>query len=129
MRWPLTCRLIAAGALVSFRIAAQPPVRLHVSRGPGTERCPEDDVFRHSVGGNTRTEPFAPGAPARLEVTIARVGARYQGTAALRDETGVLQWTVELDPIEDCFTALEGLGLAAGVKLDPIGPEAEPAPV
>jgi hypothetical protein len=112
-------------------------VRLDYQRGPGADRCPDEQAFRDAAGANAITSAplFAPEAAARLTVTLRRRGYGYEGTTDLYDAAGALLWTRTLPPptfppAASCPSLVESLALSATNYIDPAVPLALPlAPV
>lgn len=131
----------AAPLLVSFLFLLSAPafaadlpphtaLRLTYDAG-GLQGCPSEQVFRDVMRAHMRYDPFSPSAETRLVVTIVRSGQAYRGRADLRDKTGAVLWPRALPPFTDCYSLIEGLGLAVSVKLDPVGadgPKSPPSP-
>lgn len=120
--WLVAGTLAGVCALLLGPAHAEPtplPVRLDITRGPGTERCPRDSIFADSAASETSVNPFGPEGRGRVAVTLRRVGRLYQATAELFDDKGASVWTLPLPPIRDCFTLLDGLGFAVALKLEP----------
>ena len=105
------------------------PVRLVYQRGPGAERCPEEQAFRDAAGANaiSSADLFAPDVAARLAVTLRRRGYGYEGTLDLYDAAGALLWTRTLPPPNfppsaSCPSLVESLALSATNYIDPAVP-------
>ncbi len=111
------------------------PVRLDYQRGPGAERCPDEQAFRDAAGAQAITSAplFAPEAPARLAVTLGRRGYGYEGTTTLYSATGAVLWTRTLPPpsyppATSCPSLVESLALSATNEIDPAVPVPLPLP-
>ena len=113
--------------------AAEPsptrPVRLDYRRGPGAERCPEEQAFRDHAGAYAQTsgDLFAPDAAARLVVTLGRRGYGYEGTAVIYDAAGAVFWSNTFPPrarapAASCADLVDSLALSFTYQIDPIVP-------
>jgi hypothetical protein len=124
-------------ALALAPLPSPRPVRLDYLRGPGTERCPEEQAFRDAAGAHAITSAalFAPDASARLVVMLGRRGYGYEGTAVLYDAAGATLWTrtappPAYPPASSCPSLVETLALAAITEIDPAVPlQLAPLPV
>lgn len=97
-------------------------VRLRYVRGPGAEACPDSQVFRDAVGAQVKgRDPFAPDAPLDLVVTLARQGRGFEGSAELRDASGI-RWTRPFSATPTCMGLVEDLAFAVASKIDPRAP-------
>lgn len=114
------------------------PVRLDYQRGPGVERCPDEQAFRDAAGAQTisSADLFAPEAAARLAVTLRRRGYGYEGTVTLYDAAGAVFWTKTLPPptyppAASCPSLVENLAFSATSYIDPVVrlPPPPPAPL
>jgi hypothetical protein len=113
------------------------PVRLDYQRGPGAERCPEEQAFRDHAGGYAQTsgDLFASDVAARLVVTLGRRGYGYEGTAVLYDAAGGVYWSTTFPPpsrapAASCADLVDSLALSATYKIDQIVPQPlPPAPL
>lgn len=106
------------------------PVRLDYQRGPGAERCPEEQAFRDHAGGYAQTsgDLFASDVAARLVVTLGRRGYGYEGTAVLYDTAGAVYWSTTFPPpsrapAASCADLVDSLALSAIYKIDQIVPQ------
>ena len=128
---PLAIVLAASPAL------AQPRSPLpHVARLEYTapEACPEEQVLRDLVGGQTTVEVLAPDAKALLTVTVSRSGRLFEASVELRDGAGTVVWTRPFAPASSCADVLQNVALVVSEKLEPHAtaaprvpsPEAEP---
>jgi hypothetical protein len=111
--------------LLPARAAAEAPAHVHrleYVRGPGAERCPDEQAFRDAVGAQARRDLFAPSAPDRLTVTILRHGRGYEATAETRDPSGAMTWSRPLPPRPTCASLVDDLATAISVQLDRVGP-------
>jgi hypothetical protein len=112
------------------------PVRLDYRRGPGAERCPEEQAFRDHAGAYAQTsgDLFAPDAAARLVVTLGRRGYGYEGTAVIYDAAGAVFWSNTFPPATrapaaSCADLVDSLALSFTYQIDPIVPvPLQPAP-
>lgn len=123
------CLLFCAPATV---LAADPlppprPVRLDYQRGPGAERCPEQQAFRDHAGAYAQTsgDLFAPNVAARLVVTLGRRAYGYEGTLVLYDAAGAVFWSTIFPPSSrapaaSCADLVDSLALSATYQIDPI---------
>jgi hypothetical protein len=105
------------------------PVRLDYQRGPGVERCPDEQAFRDAAGAQaiSSADLFAPEAAARLAVTLRRRGFGYEGTVTLYDAAGAVFWTRTLPPptyppAASCPSLVENLAFSATNYIDPVVP-------
>jgi hypothetical protein len=107
-------------------------VRLEYTLDPNAKRCPSDQVFRDTVNGRMRFDPFLENAPVRLVVTIEYQQGRYHGRAEL---IGAAEpWSRDVTPPpRDCRDLIHALGIKVAHKLDPRepvpqNPEPKPSP-
>lgn len=106
------------------------PVRLDYQRGPGADRCPDEQAFRDHAGGYAQTSAdlFAADVAARLVVMLGRRGYGYEGTAVLYDAAGGIFWTTTFPPptrapAATCADLVDSLALSATYKIDQIVPQ------
>lgn len=93
------------------------------------EGCPDDQLVRAAISAQVRRwDPFAPNAPWRLTVTIARK-AGYEGTAELRNVTGTIEWARPLAAQARCFDLVEDLAVMLALHINPPSPPRPQAPV
>jgi hypothetical protein len=104
-------------------------VRLDYQRGPGAERCPDEQAFRDHAGAYAQTsgDLFAPEATARLVVTLGRRGYGYEGSAVLYTAAGAVFWSNTFPPparapATSCADLVDSLALSATYKIDQIVP-------
>lgn len=102
-------------------------MRLEYTRGPGAERCPDEQSFRDVTESRMSYPPFLPEAFARLVVTLTRKGQQFQGRVELRDGDETLLWERDLGPLPSCADLLVGLGVSTAIHLDLV-PAPTPAP-
>jgi hypothetical protein len=122
-------------AVLGFSTAAQADpiraVRLDYTLDPVAKRCPSEQVFRDTVNGRMRFDPFADKAPVQLVVTIHYREGRYDGRAELIG-TGE-PWARDVPRVRDCRDLIHALGIKVALKLDPreptpTSPEPKPPP-
>ena len=99
-------------------------MRLEVSRGPGAETCPGDEVLHDVLASRMSWDPIDPAAPARMLASLSKRGRVFMGHVEIRSAAGATLWQRELDPLADCSSVVEGLGFVAALRLDPAGPPA-----
>ena len=114
------CFVLRSTPTLAADLPPHTPLRL-TYEGGGLKGCPSEQVFRDVMRAQMSYDPFSPNAETRLVVTIVRAGQAYRGRAELRDKTGAVLWPRVMPPFTDCYAVVEGLGLAIGVKLDPLG--------
>ena len=105
------------------------PVRLDYQRGPGAERCPDEQAFRDHAGAYAQSsgDLFAPEAAARLVVTLGRRGYGYEGSTVLYTAAGAVFWSNTLPPpalapATSCADLVDSLALSVTYKIDQIVP-------
>lgn len=106
-----------------------PMVVMRLAYAPA-EGCPAEQVFRDAVGAHVRGwDPFAPNAPWRLAISIARRGPGFIGSGELRDETGAVAWTRSFPSTPRCVDLVEDLAVALALRIDPPqGPQHSSSP-
>lgn len=99
-------------------------MRLEVTRGPGAEACPADQVLHDVLASRMSWDPIDSSAPARLVASLTKRGRVFLGHVEIHSASGAVVWQRELDPLATCESVVEGLGFVAALKLDPAGPPA-----
>lgn len=124
---------LAAAEPPPLPIPPSPPraVRLDYLRGPGADRCPEEQDFRDAVGAKVTRSLFTaePPPPERLVVSLGRRGAGYEGTAELYNAEGVVTWVKVYPgpthrPAATCEGLIDALALCLAIEVDPLTWEA-----
>lgn len=100
----------------------RPPLPLpHIARlvyvAPRT--CPDEQVLRDLIGGQTTVKVLAPNAKPQLTVTVVRRDRLYEASAELRDEAGAVLWTRPFAPASSCSDILQNVALVVSEKLEP----------
>src|ERR1700722_15263362 len=70
------------------RADERPSVVLHYNVARADASCPDEASFRNLVAARLGYEPFATGAPDRVDVEIARSGAGLRGRASVERRDG-----------------------------------------
>lgn len=81
--------------------------------------CPDEQVLRDLIGGQTTVKVLAPDAKALLTVTVVRHDRLYEASAELRDEAGAVLWTRPFAPASSCSDLLQNVALVVSEKLEP----------
>lgn len=113
---PLAIVLAASPALAQPR-----PSLPHVARLAYTapEACPDEQVLRDLIGGQTTVEVLALEAKALLTVTVSRSGRLFEASVELSDEAGAVRWTRPFAPASSCADVLQNVALVVSEKLEP----------
>jgi hypothetical protein len=111
--------LLLAG-LTTTGAAGRPEVSLRYERGPGAERCPDDEALRRAVSARLGYDPFREGAPRVIE---ARIGGEDSGLVGLLEVTegGAPRGKRQLrSPGTDCVELSGALELSIAIAIDPL---------
>ncbi|WP_438042089.1 hypothetical protein [Sorangium sp. So ce128] len=107
-------------------------VRLDLTRGPGTEHCPDEQFLRAEIARRMSFDPFDAEAPLTMAVSIVQEQGELIASMYLRDRGGRLRWTDGYRTRGDCKTLVSMVALSIAVQLDDPGerppPQATPAP-
>lgn len=101
--------------------AAHPEATLRYTRGPGAERCPDDETLRTAVAARLGYDPFRAEAPIGIEVAITRAGHGLRA-AVRRDDPSFPRSPARVltSPSADCGDLAEAVALTIGIAIDPI---------
>ncbi|WP_438018626.1 hypothetical protein WMF18_05920 [Sorangium sp. So ce315] len=107
-------------------------VRLELTRGPGTERCPDEQFLRAETARRMGFDPFEAEAPLAVAVSIDQGDGELIASIYLRDRRGLVLWADGFRTRDDCKALLSTAALSIAVQLDDTGelppPQAAPAP-
>jgi hypothetical protein len=135
----------AAGAVLAIAsaprpaLADEPPplpsatrIGLVYTRGPGAERCPDEDALKRALAAQMGSRFDFHGGPSdgepKLEVTIRREGWRHAGTWLLRDGKGAITWQhVEVKDAH-CAQIVTTAAATIAIQMDPAVFVPAPAP-
>jgi hypothetical protein len=123
--------LAALLALVAPAVAApRPRAHLVYARGPGAERCPDEDALRAAVAARLGYQPFGEGEDTTIAVSIARSGRALRARIELADASGRTRGARQLSARGlDCAVLASTLELAITIAIDPLRALApQPAP-
>lgn len=110
---------LAAAFATSCPAAATPTARLTLARGPGADKCPDEDFVRKTVAARLGYDPFFPWARKTVIIEIARTATGFRGTAQIVDDSGVVLGERVLETKGgDCVEPMTALGLAISIALD-----------
>ena len=119
-------RILAASiALLALAESARgvPSPRAHLIyvRELGAERCPDEESVRAAVAARLGYQPFSPGAPRTVTVTVRGdehgLVAHVELSDALGEVNGVRRIT---SPRRDCGELASALELAVAIAIDPL---------
>jgi hypothetical protein len=107
--------------LSTLRANANPSARLVYVRGPGADRCPNEDVVRTSVAARIGYDPFFLAAPTTIFVEVSREGDRFAALVKLIDNQGVERGMRHLATHSpDCADLIGTLALTISLVIDPV---------
>ncbi|WP_438032389.1 hypothetical protein [Sorangium sp. So ce204] len=129
----MVAALVALRAAAPSRADTGPPrarVRIELTRGPGTERCPDGRFLRAAIARRMGFDPFDAEAPLLMEASIEGDRGELIASIYLRDRRGVVLWTDGHRTRGDCKTLVSTAALLIAVQLDDMGelPPPQPAP-
>ncbi|WP_437898230.1 hypothetical protein [Sorangium sp. So ce124] len=128
---------VAIAQLAATPVRADPGprrarVRLELTRGPGTEHCPDEQFLRAEIARRMSFDPFDAEAPLAMAASIVQEQGELIASMYLRDRGGRLRWTDGYRTRGDCKTLVSMVALSIAVQLDDPGerppPQAAPAP-
>ncbi|WP_438027604.1 hypothetical protein [Sorangium sp. So ce233] len=106
--------------------------RIELTRGPGTERCPDEQFLRAETARRMGFDPFDAEVPLTVAVSIEQGEGELIASIYLRDRRGLVLWADGYRTRGDCKTLLSTAALSIAVQLDDTGelppPQAAPAP-
>jgi hypothetical protein len=101
---------------------------LEYAPGPHAPRCPKEKLLHDEIGRRIGYDPFEPGSPARLTVTIERSKEAYRVTGKIRDAGKETFAEEVVGP--DCAAAVTMVVRALAAELTTVPtPPPEPAPI
>lgn len=107
-------------------------VRIELTRGPGTERCPDERFLRAAIARRMGFDPFDAEASLTMAASIEQAEGELIASAYLRDRRGVVLWADRYTTRGDCKALVSTVALSIAVQLDDTGelppPQAAPAP-
>ncbi|WP_437782385.1 hypothetical protein [Sorangium sp. So ce1097] len=107
-------------------------VRLELTRGPGTERCPDEQFLRAETARRMGFDPFDAEAPLTVAVSVEQGQGELIASIYLRDRRGLVLWADGFRTGDDCKALVSTAALSIAVQLDDTGelspPQAAPAP-
>jgi hypothetical protein len=113
---------------VSLPARGETAGRLRYERGPGAERCPDEEALRRAVAARLGEDPFDSKLSRTFRLAIASDGARLLGSVELVVD-GVAEGRRELtaDP-EACAELVDAMALAVSLTINPdlVVTEAQP---
>ncbi|WP_437280196.1 hypothetical protein WME90_06465 [Sorangium sp. So ce375] len=130
----MAAALVAQLAAAPVRADSGPPrarVRIELTRGPGTERCPDERFLRSEIARRMGFDPFDAEAPLTMAASIEQEQGELIASVYLRDRRGVVLWADDYRTRGDCKTLVSTVALSIAVQLDDTGelpPQAAPAP-
>ncbi|WP_437898236.1 hypothetical protein [Sorangium sp. So ce124] len=123
---------LAAAPVRADSGAPRARVRIELTRGPGTERCPDEQFLRSEIARRMGFDPFDAEAPFTMAASIEQGQRELIASIYLRDHRGVVLWTDSYRARGDCKTLVSTVALSIAVQLDDTGelppPQAAPAP-
>ncbi|WP_437898451.1 hypothetical protein [Sorangium sp. So ce124] len=107
-------------------------VRIELTRGPGTERCPDAQFLRAEIARRMGFDPFDAESPLAMATSIEQAQGELIASIYLRDRRGLVLWADDYRTRGDCKTLVSTVALSIAVQLDDTGelppPQAAPAP-
>jgi hypothetical protein len=98
-------------------------MRLHYTRAPGAEACPDEHGFENAVRLRVRRwEPFAPNGPWPLVVHLSRNGYGYVGSIELYDQAGEVLLKRSYPSTPSCQDLAADLARTLAFKIEPAPP-------
>jgi hypothetical protein len=126
---------VASTLLALFAVAtarAQEPARLHYTRGPGAESCPDESALRQAVAARLGKDPFDDD-PRVVRIAVEKTRRGFSATIQIRDADGTLRGERALaSPASTCTELGAALAAALSVAFERphvAAPEPEPSPV
>ncbi|MGK4004436.1 hypothetical protein WMF31_17505 [Sorangium sp. So ce1036] len=109
----------------------QARVRLELTRGPGTERCPDAQFLRAEIARYMGFDPFDAEAPLAITASMEQEQGELIASIYLRDRPGLVLWADGYRTRAACKTLVSTVALSIAVQLDEMGerlpPQATPA--
>ncbi|WP_437533159.1 hypothetical protein WME79_06085 [Sorangium sp. So ce726] len=107
-------------------------VRIELTRGPGAERCPDEQFLRAAIARRMGFDPFDAEASLTMATSIEQAQGELIASAYLRDRRGVVLWADSYRTRGDCRALVSTVALSIAVQLDDTGefspPQVAPAP-
>ena len=117
----------SASALLALALASAPgrasasaEAKLIYVRGPGAERCPDEQTLRAAVRARVGYEVFLPSSLKTVVVEVAPTTPRgYRGRVQIVDERGLLVGERAMESkSDDCSDLIRALALAISIATD-----------
>jgi hypothetical protein len=102
-------------------------VRLELTRGPGTERCPDEQFLRAETARHMGFDPFDAEAPLTMAASIGHEQGELAAAIFLRDRGGRVLWADGYSTRGDCTTLVAAMGLSIAAQLSDPGERPPPA--
>lgn len=110
-----------AGALLALSApAAAADARFTWTRDAGSQACPAQEAMRAAVAARLGRDPFV-GEGRAIEGSVARAGNAYHARVILRDPSGAVLGTRDLDgdATAGCDALADAVALAMAIAVDP----------
>ncbi len=110
---------------------ATPSAKLTYLRGPGAERCPDEDALRKAVSARLGYDLFFPWASKTVVAEITHTAGRkgFRGRVKIVDAQGLVRGERALDATsDDCAEIMRALALAISIAVDDLDLDAVPPP-
>ncbi|WP_437877403.1 hypothetical protein [Sorangium sp. So ce513] len=101
-------------------------MRLELTRGPGTERCPDERFLRAETARHMGFDPFEAEAPLTVAVSLEQGEGELIASIYLRDRRGLVLWADGFRTRDDCKALVSTAALSIAVQLDDTGELAPP---
>lgn len=125
----LFCFGVGAALPPAASAEPRPTIRLQYERGPGAERCPQEEELRRALSARLGYDAVDEGASTELRALIRREGERLRAQVSLLDGEGKLLGERSLDSRgSDCGELAEAMVLAIAIAVDDVLSVVAPPP-